>query len=410
MNLDVSFDESRNWDEQMYARLKWLRENDPIHWSEKDRLWVITKYQDVVAISKNQELFTSGGGVRPNPELRIGLIDEPEPHHGRLRKMLNKGFTPRMVAKLEKTFEGLVAEILDAVAAKGECDFVEDIAVPLPLLVIAEMIGIRPQDRDRFHRWSDAMMRAEGNRDDPEIIAGAGIAFGEYSAYVNEIIEDRRKHPKDDLMTILVGADRDGVLRRAEGEEDEDLQLQNSELIMLLVVLMVAGNETTRNALSGGMQCLIDNPGERQKLLDDPSLVPSAVEEMLRFVSPVQSFVRTVTADTDFRGHRFLEGQKVLMVYPSANHDADVFDDPDTFKVERNPQHLAFGIGNHFCLGANLARMEMQVTFRELLRRLPDMTYAAGGPEIRPHALVRSCVHMRVSYTPETTPPRRAAV
>jgi cytochrome P450 len=253
------------------------------------------------------------------------------------------------------------------------------------------------------------MMRAEGNREDPEIVEAAGAAFFEYSAYVNELIEDRRRSPQDDLMTILVGADRDGVLRRAEGEEEE-LQLQNSELIMLLVVLMVAGNETTRNALSGGMQCLIENPAERQKLVDDPSLIPSAVEEMLRFVSPVQSFVRTVTADTELGGRALKKGQKVLIVYPSANHDADVFEDPDTFNVERNPQHLAFGIGNHFCLGANLARMEMQVTFRELLRRLPDMTYAAGGPDIRPHALVRSCVHMPVRYTPETSPPRRASL
>ena len=409
MSIDVAFNESPSWDHKIYETFRWLRENDPVHWSEKDGLWVVTKYEDVAAISKNQDLFTSGKGVRPDANLKIGLIDEPEPHHGQLRKLLNKGFTPRMVAKLEEVFTNLVGEILDEVAATGECDFVDDIAVPLPLLMIAEMIGIRKEDRARFHRWSDAMMRAEGNQDNAEIVEAAGNAFVEYSTYVTEIIEDRRQNPKDDLISILVGADQSGDLQNYERGEisgnlevsEEHLELHNSELLMLLVVLMVAGNETTRNGLSGGMQCLIENPGERQKLIDDPSLIPSAVEEMLRFVSPVQSFTRTVTRDTEFKGRQFKEGQKVLIVYPSANHDADRFEDPDTFKVERNPEHLAFGIGSHFCLGANLARMEMRVVFTELLRRFPDMVYSADGPEIRPHALVRSCMHMPVKFTPD---------
>jgi cytochrome P450 len=163
----------------------------------------------------------------------------------------------------------------------------------------------------------------------------------------------------------------------------------------------VAGNETTRNGISGGMQLLIENPDERQKLLDDPSRIPLAVEEMVRLVSPVHTFGRTATQDTELRGRRIRKGQKVLLVYPSANRDADEFEAPDTFKVERNPTHLGFGIGNHYCLGANLARMEMTVTFEELLRRLPDMRYAAGGPRIKPSALVRSCVEMQVRYSPE---------
>jgi cytochrome P450 family 142 subfamily A polypeptide 1 len=228
----------------------------------------------------------------------------------------------------------------------------------------------------------------------------------EYSAYVNEIIEDRRKNPRDDFVSILTGAKDGGILQNFAREPDagvseEHHALANDELIMMLVILLVAGNETTRNAISGGMQLLIENPGERRKLIDDPSLIPSAVEEMVRLVSPVQSFSRTVTQDTELHGRSIKKGQQVLMLYPSANRDEDVFDDPDTFKVERNPQHLGFGIGNHFCLGANLARMEMRVAFRELLRRLPDMEYADGGPMMRPSALVRSCIHMRVRYTPE---------
>lgn len=409
MNVNVAFAESPNWDQEIYKTFKWLRENDPVHWSEKDELWIITKYEDVVAISKNQELFTSGKGVRPDVGLKIGLIDEPEPHHGQLRRLLNKGFTPRMVAKLEETFQKLVDEILDEVAERGECDFVEDIAVPLPLYVIAEMLGIRPEDRERFHAWSDAMMQAEGNEDDAEVVAAAGNAFVEYSAYVNEVIEDRRKSPQNDLISILVGADQSGDLQTFDLEEtpggvavsDEHLSLHNSELIMLMVILLVAGNETTRNGMSGAMQALIDNPEQRQKLIDDPEKMTVAVEEMLRFVSPVQSFTRTLTADTEFKGRAMKEGQRVLMIYPSANRDADQFSNPDAFDVERNPEHVAFGVGPHFCLGASLARMEMRVTFTELLRRFPDMNYASpAGAEIRPHALVRSCVHMPVRFTP----------
>jgi cytochrome P450 len=183
------------------------------------------------------------------------------------------------------------------------------------------------------------------------------------------------------------------------------MNLANDELLMLLTILLVAGNETTRNAISGGMQLLIENPGERAKLLADPSLLPSAVEEMVRLVSPVHSFSRTVLEDVTLRGKTIRKGQLVLMVYPSANRDADVYEDAEAFRVDRNPQHLGFGVGTHFCLGANLARMEMRIAFRELLRRLPDMEYAAGGPVLQPAALVRSCIEMKVRYTPE----RRAA-
>jgi len=407
--LDASsfeFVAASGWDHRMHERMRWLRQHDPVHWSEKNQIWVVSKYEDVAYVSKNPRLFCSGEGVRPDRSLKIGLIDEDEPRHGQLRNLINKGFTPRMVRNLETSFLEIVTEAIDKIAPLGECDFVDDIAVPLPLMVIADMIGIRKEDRGRFHHWSDAMIAADGNFDNPEILEKSHAAFLEYSAYVNEIIEDRRKNPRDDFVSILTGAKDGGVLQqfereRSAGISEEHHALANDELIMLLVILLVAGNETTRNAISGGMQLLIENPGERQKLIDDPSLIPSAVEEMVRLVSPVQSFSRTATQDTELHGRSIKKGQQVLMLYPSANRDEDVFDDPDTFKVERNPQHLGFGIGNHFCLGANLARMEMRVAFRELLRRLPDMEYADGGPLLKPSALVRSCVHMRVRYTPE---------
>ncbi len=408
MDINVNFLAADSWDSSMHERMKWLRENDPIHWAEKSQLWLISKFKDVSYISKHQELFSSSQGVRPGNPARLGLIDEAEPRHGQLRSLINKGFTPRMVKKWEVIFRQLATETIDKIAKKGECDFVDDIAVPMPLLLIAEMIGIRKEDRERFHHWSDTMIAADGNLDNPEIIEKAGAAFMEYSAYVTEIINDRRKNPQDDLVSILVRAKDEGVLREFEQRagpdprSEEQQKMANDELTMFLVLLLVAGNETTRNAISGGMQLLIENPGERQKLIDNPSLIPSAVEEMVRLVSPVQSFGRTVTENTELRGTKLEKGQTVVLLYPSANRDAEEFEDPDSFKVERDPQHLGFGIGNHFCLGANLARMEMRVAFEELLRRLPDMEYSGEGPEIVPAALVRTCRHMYVRFTPET--------
>jgi cytochrome P450 family 142 subfamily A polypeptide 1 len=406
--MNIEFLAASSWDPQMRERMRWLRDNDPVHWSEKDGIWVVSRFEDVAYVSKNQQLFTSAHGVRPGNDTKLGLIDEAEPRHGRLRKLINGGFTPRMVKKLELAFREITTDAIDAIAKKGECDFVADIAVPLPLLLIAEMMGIRKEDRKSFHEWSDAMIAGDGNFDNPEIMAKAGAAFMAYSTYVTAIIEDRRQNPQDDLVSVLVGAKDDGMLETFDGTDrtelgfsDEHQALANDELVMLLVLLLVAGNETTRNALSGGMQLLIENPDQRQKLIDDPSLIPSACEEIVRFVSPVQSFSRTVVEDTELAGQPLKKGDKVLILYPSANHDAAQFENPDSFDVTRNAQHLGFGLGTHFCMGANLARMEMRVAFGELLRRLPDMEYAEGGPVIVPSALVRTCSEMKVKFTPE---------
>jgi cytochrome P450 family 142 subfamily A polypeptide 1 len=366
----------------------------------------------VVAISKDNKLFCSGQGVLPDPRItNIGMIDEDEPHHSEMRGLVNRGFTPRMVGQWETIFKQITDEAIDAIAQTGECDFVEDIAVPLPLILIAEMIGIRREDRQRFHQWSDAMIASSGNMDDPVVTAAAGKAALEYFTYVTEVIEDRRENPRDDLISILVRAKDDGVLQQHRTDFDDqtmgvdrtdaEREMSNDELIKMCILLLVAGNETTRNGLTGAMQLLIENPGVRGQLIEDPSLIPAAVEEMLRLVSPVVSFSRTATRDTELRGVPVKEGQKVLMIYGSANRDAEIFENPDAFEIDRNPQHVAFGVGNHFCMGANLARMELRVALVELLRRLPDMCYATDGPEFGPSALVRNVVHMHVRFTPE---------
>lgn len=411
MDPNVDYANALSWDDEMPARLAWLQENAPVYWAEQSDCFVLTRYEDVVAVSKNQELFTSGFGVRPGKNApKIGLIDEPEPRHSQLRRLINKGFTPRMVKLWEEDFRQITKEALDAISGAGECEFVEEVAAPLPILLIAEMIGIPTDRRQEFHQWSDAMIAGDGNQDKPEVMAKAGAAFLAYSTLVKEIAEDRRKNPQEDLVSILVNADDEGILgrfehgnRRIEGlDSEEHLANAANELVMLSVILMVAGNETTRNGLSGGMKLLIEHPDARQRLIDDPSLVPGAMEELLRLTSPVVSFIRTATQDTELRGVPIKKGQRVLMLYPSANRDSAQFDRPDELDLERNPQHLAFGIGNHFCLGANLARMELRVAFDELLRRTPDMRYSSGGPKMAPSALVRSFEHMDVEFTPES--------
>lgn len=405
MNPDVDYLAAASWDDSMFERTQWLRRHAPVYWSERNQLWVLTKLADVTHVSMNHKTFCSGQGVRPGNPVKIGLIDEDEPRHTRLRGLINKGFTPRMVAKLEPALRRIVGHSIDHVIATGHADFVTDIAVPIPLLLIAEMIGIRAEDYGRFHRWSDDLIAADGNLTDPAVMMAAGTAFLEYSEYLQDIIEDRRTHPRDDLVSILVGAkdagtigDIDNAVPHAMGQEHQ--RLANDELVMMLVILLVAGNETTRNAISGGMQLLMEHPAVRDQLVSDPSGIPMVIEEMLRLVSPVRSFGRTATQDTMLRGVPIAAGQTVLMLYGSANRDEEAFDAPDTFRPDRDPDHVAFGIGTHFCLGANLARLEMKVAFEEILRRLPDMTFDGQGPVIKPAALVRSCVSMPVRFTP----------
>jgi cytochrome P450 family 142 subfamily A polypeptide 1 len=410
MEIDVL--DAKTWGPGVWERLRWVREHDPVYWDAKNALWVIAKHEDVAYVSKHHGLFCSGEGTRPNMPMKLSIVDMDEPRHGQLRNLINRGFKPRTVASLEERFRRLTTETIDRVAGKGACDFVADVAIPLPVELIAELIGVPKHDRGKLHHWSDTMIAGDGHYDDPEIMARAGEAFTEFIAYMADTIEDRRAHPRDDLVSVLAHARDEGLLgtsvetipdedRRKLGS-DEVAAMANDELKMFLVTLLVAGNETTRNAISGGVSLLIEHPEQRRRLIDDPGLLPVAVEEIVRHVSPVLSFARTATADTELRGKPIRKGQKVLLLYPSANRDADVFEDPDAFKVDRDPNpHLAFGIGNHFCLGANLARMELRVVLAEVLRRMRDMEYTDGPPRMHPSVLVRSFASMPVRFTPE---------
>ncbi len=370
---------------------RWLRENDPVHRDETNNLWVVSKYEDLVHVERHPELFCSGQGARPKgggaDNLSIVSMDDPE--HARQRRLVSRGFTPSRINEMMAHIRELARELVDNVAARGECDFVDDIAKPLPLIVIAELLGLPVEDRQRLAHWSDTMMAAESAEIGSPLSDRAAEAFGEYVAYLVTLLEQRRAEPRDDLISVLLSTSDAGALT-------------NDELLWFLVLLLVAGNETTRNALSGGMMALTQFPHEKERLANDLSLVNSATEEILRYVSPVISFSRTVVEDTQLRGRELRAGDVVLNVYPSANRDDDVFDDPDTFRIDRDPNlHVAFGTGPHFCLGANLARTEIRILLEELLTRLPDIRVADGADAERgPNSLVTTIAHLPVVFTP----------
>jgi cholest-4-en-3-one 26-monooxygenase len=379
-----------------YPVYRWLRENAPVYWDDASRLWVLSRYEDVVEASKAAETFCARQGVLPESDAPVSIVCMDDPRHQRLRKLVNRGFTPRMVGLLEPRVRELARELVDAVAARGACDLVTDIAVPLPLYIIAEMLGIRREDFARFHEWSDRLIAVAGNYDDPVKVADSTQAYVEYGTYLKDVFEARRREPREDLVTILVRAQQDGML--AEDEE----AMENDEIVMFMTLLLVAGNETTRNGISGGLLALMEHPEQRDLLRRRPELIDSAVEEILRYVSPIICFRRTATVPTEIRGQAIRADERVLMLYQSANRDEAVFPEPDRFDVTREPNpHVAFGIGTHFCLGANLARMELRVMVRELVERLPDMRVAPGAAPTRvASTLVRGISSLPVVFTP----------
>jgi len=395
---------------------EWLRDNDPVHWDEKNQLWVVSRFDDVVTVSINSEVFCSGRGIRPDPSVDLSLIGYDGERHQSQRRLINKGFTPRAVRVLEDHIRALADEALDGLAGRDECDFVTDIAVAVPITVIAELMGLPLEDRDRFWRWSDDMMGAESAPPGPEGDAArerAGAAYVAYTTYVSAMIDERaalyQRHRRDesqglrteplpdDLVMKLVVAAEEGAL--VEG----GLESQRDELLNFLVLVVVAGNETTRNAMCGGMVAFSENPEQWARVVGDPSLWDTATEEVIRWVSPVMNFVRTATRDNDLLGVPIKEGERVLVLYQSANRDPRHFDRADEFLVDRDPNdHLAFGIGAHFCLGANLARLEVKVVFQQIARRFPDMRMAPGAvPTYALASFVRGVESLPVVFTPE---------
>jgi cytochrome P450 family 142 subfamily A polypeptide 1 len=345
-----------------------MREHAPVYWDEAGQVWGITRYDDVLAVSRDSQTWRSGGGIRPDTWPMPQMIEMDEPDHRKRRTLVNKGFTPRRVLEREARIRAVSADLLAQAKERGRFDFVHDVAAWLPLIVIGDMLGIDPADHPRLLAWSEAMILGAGPTS-MERMLEAKQAFEDYLAYQREVIADRRANPRDDLVSILVHAEVDGE------------RLDDNELLMETLLILIGGDETTRHVLSGGVHQLLRHPEQQELLARDPSRIPTAVEEMLRWVTPIQNMARTAARDVDLRGERIHEGQKVLLLYPSANRDAAIFDDPFHFDVARTPnEHLAFGYGGHFCLGANLARMEVRILLEELLREMPGLELASDDP------------------------------
>jgi cholest-4-en-3-one 26-monooxygenase len=378
-----------------------LRREAPVFWHELEGekapgFWAVTKHADVREVSRDVATYSSeekGTFIAdPTPEglaaMRMTLLNMDPPKHNRYRRLVNRGFTPRMVRKIEEQVVQRAREIVDGVCERGEIDFVADVACEMPAGVICDMIGVPPEDRKQIVEWTNTMVGFDDPywRNTPE--AGELAAASIY-AYCDELAEERRANPRDDIMSILVQADVDGE------------QLNREELDMFFVILAVAGNETTRNLISHSMRALIDHPQARDDLLADPTLWDSAVEEFLRWGTSIHNFRRTAMHDTVLNGQEIKQGDKVVVYYASANFDEDVFDDPFTLDIRRSPNdHLTFGGGGeHFCLGANLARAEIKAMLREFITRCPDVELADTPLRMRSD-FINGINRMPVRFTP----------
>ena len=351
-----------------HPHLRWMRENAPVYWDAAGEVWGIARYEDVLAVSRDPPTWRTSGGIRPDSPAMSYMIDMDDPDHRKRRALVNQGFTPRRVQEREPRIREISIDLLERARARGRFDFVRDVAAWLPLVVIGDMLGVDPADHARLLAWSEAMVLGTGATT-LERMQDAVQAFEEYVAYQRRVLADRRVRPRDDLVSILVHAEVDGE------------RLSDDELLMETLLLLIGGDETTRHVLSGGMYQLLLHPAQRDALARDFGKIPTAVEEMLRWVSPIQNMARTAAHDVWLRGQQIRAGQKALLLYPSANRDAAVFVDPFRFDVTRTPnEHVAFGIGAHFCLGANLARLELRVLLEEALPRLAGLELASSDP------------------------------
>ncbi len=384
--------------EQRDRALAWLREHDSVHWDEKNGFWLITRHADVLRVSKDTERFSSvpkgpwhvfdGSGVS------IQALDGPE-HHAK-RRIVSGLFTPRMVRRLEALARQVIDEAIDAVLPRGGCDFVDSLAVPVPMRVIAEMVGVAGHDLERFRRWSDEMMLGTDRMGDDHIGVGQADALGSFMALFRDEIAERRRAPRDDILTGLVQAADEGRLREVSDSE----KLGEDELAFFGPFLVLAGNETSRHAIAHGMLTLLEHPDALARLRKEPSLVATAADEVLRWTSIVRAMRRVALRDTELGGKPIRAGESVVMVYASANRDAAVFDDPFEFRIDRSPnEHVALGIGPHYCLGANLARMELQVVLERVVARLPGLRLEPGTQVVAgEHSIVRAVEKMAVVF------------
>jgi cytochrome P450 len=379
-----------------YDAFRRLRERAPVAWHpyrDGPGFLALTAYDDILAVSRDSATWSSNtAGVFfdvPAPEqayqLELMMLTIDPPRHTALRALVSKGFTPRQVTRLHERISDMARDIVDAVAPLGECDFVCDIAGALPSYVIAEMLGIPLPDGRRLYDLTEIMNTGSVGEAEPAAVQAELDMFG----YATELAARKRAEPGDDIATSLLNAEIDGV------------RLTDLEFCVFFLLLINAGGDTTRNLIAAGTLALLDHPEQLARLQEDPALLPVAIEEMLRYVSPVTVFARTATTETELHGMKIRQGDRVAMFYPSANRDETRFADPEDLDITRDPNpHLAFGGGGtHFCLGASLARVEAAAMFREVLTRMPDLEVT--GPVERVSSTLMNGIHsMPVQFTP----------
>ena len=382
---------------QPHEQFRWLRENDPVHWHEQRSargFWAVTRYQDVWAIGRDPKTYSShAGGIMlddPNEfslqQSRSMMLHMDPPQHTRYRTLVSREFIPRSANAMRSRIQELAKKIIDEVIERGECDLMPDIAGVLPSYVIAELMGIPLEDGRRLYALTEKMHSAHEAVEAQE----RGAAGMEMLSYALNLAEEKRKRPGNDIATKLLNAEIDGD------------RLTPPEYSFFFLLLINAGGDTTRNLLGGGMLALFNNPGQRHRLQSNlDALLPTAVEEMLRYVSPVVYMRRTATRDTELGGKQIRTGDKLAMYYGSANRDESIFPDADKFDVARKPnEHIAFGGGEHFCLGSHIARVEIQVMLREILTRLPDIQ-PAGPAEYLASNFISGPSKLPVRFTPK---------
>lgn len=381
---------------ELFARMR--SEASP-HWNALDGdepgFWSFTKAADIAAISRDPATFSSarGGvfatrqGAVPPEVLAEVILGMDPPRHTQHRNVVQAVFTPKLIRQKEENVRATVTALIDDVIEKGSCDFVDDIAVELPLRIIADMLGVPQDDRRQLFEWTNMLSKAAATAD-PQLGMGALMEIG---GYMTGLTAERKANPGEDMVSRMITAEVDGE------------SLSEAEVIFFFGILMFAGNDTTRNTASTGMRALIENADQRQKLIDDPSAIPNAVEEMLRWATPVIYFTRVAQCDTEVGGHAIREGERVALWYSAGSRDPEANADPERFDVSREkPPHQAFGGGGaHFCLGNGLARLELRILFEELMRRMPDMQFA--GPITRMTSnFSNELTSMPVTFTPGT--------
>ena len=401
MSFDPYSPEFRTNPYPIYQR---LRDETPIFYADNAGMWVISRYEDVVAILKDRRFGRSLDGTalainrpRSTPDdplhafKKLGehsLFDKEPPDHTRLRGLVHKAFTPKRVENLRDQIEKITADLLGAIEPDGEADLLETVAVPLPVTVIAEMLGVPEADRHHLRPWSHDIVAMYELTHTPEQAERAAHAASEFSAYLRDLAAERRARPGDDLMTALVQAEEDGD------------KLTEDELVSTCVLLLNAGHEATVNVVGNGLFALLRRPDQHALLRDTPALVPSAVEEMMRFDTPLQLFRRKAREGIAYKGHTFAAGDEFALLFGSANRDPLRFDNPDTLDITRrdNP-HIAFSAGIHFCLGAPLARLELVSVIGAIMRRFPKLRLVGPEPRFRDSFVIRGLEALQVAWS-----------